>query len=197
MNFLFAPCYHCANPVCVPVANGTMMKAKYGAVLIDPAQASSPSLRDAQLACPYGAVSFDSDSPTANAFKCTMCIDRLEQGNKPMCVLACNARALDFDTLANLKTRYGGNSQLSGLPNPSLTNPAVVFTAMRKKTQLIPYDQTEASTLLSQRGGYPALYSSPADVADPTGTYVKRKQELVLYAQTTAESLQVTKNDEG
>ena len=56
VNTLFAPCYHCANPACVEVANGAMYKeGSYGAVLIDPAQATSSSLKDAWEACPYGA----------------------------------------------------------------------------------------------------------------------------------------------
>jgi len=197
LNFLFAPCYHCANPVCVAVAGGAMMKEPiYGAVLIDPAQRSNPSLRDAANACPYGAISFDSDSPTANAYKCTICIDRLEQGNKPICVLSCPGRALDFDTMTNLQKNYGKLQQLSGMPDPSATNPSVVFKAQWTKTQVIPYDQTQALTLLGQRGTYPAIFSSSSDVTDPTGTYVKRNK-LVLKPTNSAQFMAVTKNDEG
>ena len=95
VNTLFAPCYHCANPACVPAANGAMYKEpKYGAVLIDPAQATSANLRAAWEACPYGAIVFDSDLPSAKASKCTMCIDRLEQSLQPVCVMSCMMESL-------------------------------------------------------------------------------------------------------
>lgn len=175
LNFLFAPCYHCANPVCVTAAQGAMYKEpNYGVVLVDPYQSTSPNLKAAADACPYGAIVFDSDSASSNAYKCTMCIDRLTQGIKPACVLACTGRALDFDTMANLKTKYGTNQQLSGMPAPTATNPSVVFKPQRTKTQIVPYDVPTALTLLSQRGTYPPLFSSSSDVTDPTGTYVKR-----------------------
>ena len=97
IHTLFAPCYHCENPVCVAAANGAMFKEpKYGAVLIDPAKATSSDLNAAWEACPYGAISFDSDAPSATAYKCDMCIDRLEMGLFPSCVLVCPQRALDF-----------------------------------------------------------------------------------------------------
>ncbi len=58
LNVLFAPCYHCANPVCIPAANGAMFKEpNYGAVLIDPAQATSANLRGC-----VGSVSIRRDS---------------------------------------------------------------------------------------------------------------------------------------
>jgi len=103
VNTLFAPCYHCANPVCIPAANGAMYKEpNFGAVLIDPTQTQNPSLRAAWEACPYGAIVFDSDAPDANASKCTMCIDRLVQGQQPVCVMSCMMRALDFGKLSDL-----------------------------------------------------------------------------------------------
>jgi len=142
LNYLFAPCYHCANPACVPKANGAMFKEpNYGAVLINPALANSADLRAAWNACPYGAISFDSDSPTANAYKCTMCIDRVSQNQYPICVEACPLRALDFDTMPNLVKKYGSNSQIAGMPSPTTTTPSVVFNPhIQTKTNLVPYD---------------------------------------------------------
>jgi Fe-S-cluster-containing dehydrogenase component len=111
INTLFAPCYHCENPVCVDVANGAMYKEdKYGAVLIDPDKANDPNLKAAWNACPYGAITFDSDSPDSTAYKCNMCIDRLEQGKQPICVMSCPQRALDFGPLDQMTEKYG-NSQ--------------------------------------------------------------------------------------
>jgi len=195
LNMLFAPCYHCANPVCVDVAGGALIKEdKYGAVLIDPAKNTSASLRAAWSACPYGAISFASDAPDAVASKCTMCVDRLEQGLQPACVLACLTRALDFGKLADLQAKYGKISDLPGLPSSSTVQPAVVFKARDAKKQLVPYDATGVITLMGNRDPYPAVYTSATAVTDvPAGTVGRSK--LVLHASSTAEQSLTTRDD--
>lgn len=197
MHFLFATCYHCANPVCVLAANGAMFKEpNYGAVLIDPTQANNPSLRDAWAACPYGAIVFDSDGPDANATKCNMCIDRLEQGKKPVCVMSCHMRALDFDTMANLTSKYGSLTTLEGFPDPSTTQPSIVFKPMDTKTSVVPYDATSALSLLATRGStLPAPFNQPSDVTNPTATI--GRSAAIFKPSGTIELMQTTRNDEG
>lgn len=152
-------CYHCQNPLCVDAAGGAMMKEeKYGAVLIDPDKASSPNMKKAWNACPYGAMTFESDAADAKASMCTMCIDRLEQGLKPVCVEACPQRALDFDTLENLQKKYGTNSDLPGMPSSAQVKPAVIFKALGDKRQIVPYDANRALTLMGDRSPQPTLY---------------------------------------
>lgn len=198
LNYLFAPCYHCASPVCVTKANGAMMKEPlYGAVLIDPSQASNPNLKAAFDACPYGAISFDSDSPTSNAFKCTMCIDRLSQNKYPICVEACPMRALDFDTVSNLRTKYGTNQQLQGMPDPGTTNPSVVFKPhVATKTQLVSYDANAALVLWQARPSpLPPFFNSSTDVTNPSGVSVGRSS-LNMKSKSTEEFLYNTGTDE-
>jgi anaerobic dimethyl sulfoxide reductase subunit B (iron-sulfur subunit) len=173
LNRVWAPCYHCANPVCVTAAKGALIKEPgYGAVLIDPDKATSSDLKAAWEACPYGAISFDSDSPTSTAFKCDMCIDRLMVGNFPSCVLACPTRALDFGPIDELAKKYGTNQQLNEMPSSSTTTPAVVFKPMADKNALVPYDANTAIQLLANRGGsLPPFYGSVTDVTQvPAGT---------------------------
>jgi len=193
-NILFAPCYHCANPPCVAAANGAMIKEpNYGAVLIDPALANSPALKAAQNNCPYGAIAFDSDSADSNAFKCTMCVDRLTQGFYPACVMACTMRALDFDTMANLEKKYGTNQQLAGMPAPS-TSPSVVFKPLSPRKTLVPYDENEALTLLGGTlgSGQPA-FTDPTKITNvPAGI---TKDHPVFFAQNTAEYMVATTDD--
>ena len=197
LHLLFAPCYHCANPVCVSVANGAMIKeGDYGAVLVNTNQANNPSLRAAAAACPYGAIAFDSDAPNANAFKCTMCIDRLAQGKLPACVAACPMRALDFDTLANLKKKYGTNQQLTGMPDPSATQPSVVFKPQNPKTQLVPYDATYAIQLMMNRpNGLPAVFNGTTALTGTSSSDVGRGT-LNLIAKSTNDFIKNTQNDE-
>ena len=78
---------------------------KYGAVLID--QERCEGERDCWEACPYGSIVFASDKSGEKAHKCTMCIDRLEDGQMPICVLSCSLRALDFGPLEELWKKYG------------------------------------------------------------------------------------------
>jgi len=172
VNSLFAPCYHCANPACVPASNGAMMKEPtYGAVLIDPSQASSANLKAAWQACPYGAISFNSDAINSNGSKCTMCIDRLVQGLLPICVLACQMRALDFGTMSSLQAKYPkAVSSLPGMPNSQGVQPSVIFTPQDTKVQLVSYDANYALGLFGARPSpLPQVYTNTSAVIPTQG----------------------------
>jgi Fe-S-cluster-containing dehydrogenase component len=197
INTLFAPCYHCQNPVCVDAANGAMYKEpKYGAVLIDPNQADSSSLRAAWEACPYGSIVFNSDAPNANASKCTMCVDRLEQGLLPICVLSCQMRALDFGPLSDLIKKYGSNSKLNEMPDPATSQPSVVFKQKDARKQVVALDSAKVLTLMGNRDPLPPIYTDPTAVTATTPGLVGRSQ-LNMKA-TSAEDLMIsTSNDDG
>src|SRR3972149_5214046 len=107
LHLLFAPCYHCENPVCVDACppKAIYKEPKYGAVLVDADKCTGQ--RQCTRACPYGAVTYRSDSLDEKAQKCTMCIDRLEQGQIPVCVASCPMRALDFGTLEEMTQKHG------------------------------------------------------------------------------------------
>jgi len=191
LHALFAPCYHCANPVCVTAAKGAMFKEpNYGAVLIDPQLANTSSMRDAATACPYGAIVFDSDSPTANASKCTLCIDRLEQGLLPLCVASCMERALDFGSMDQLVKKYGNVRQIESLPAASATTPSIVFKARIEHQTLIPYDASQAIQLMAKRDPYPAIFTDQTLLTPKPG--VVGRASLNLTPKNSAE-LRTTK----
>jgi len=200
LHFLFATCYHCQNAVCVDAANGAMYKEeKYGAVLIDPDKAKSIDLRKAQEACPYGAIQFDSDAINANASKCTMCIDRLEQNLLPVCVEACQMRALDFGPLEDMMSKYGTNSDLEDVPSSATVKPAIIFKAHAPKKQLIAYNVDKAIDLLGKRDALAPLSPLYASKADATTTYpnLVGRDKLVLKPANSAEAMETTQHDEG
>jgi len=106
-------CYHCENPVCVEACpNKAIYKEeKYGAVLVDPDKCQGT--RKCWIACPYGTPQYESDGPGTKMLKCDMCIDRLDEGLKPICVLSCSMRALEFGPLDEIVKKYGNLNRLN------------------------------------------------------------------------------------
>lgn len=196
IHFQWVPCYHCEEPVCVGncPSEAIYKEHKYGAVLIDSQKCDG--CRICYDACPYGAPVFDSDRTGVKAQKCTMCIDRLELGSKPICVLACPDRALDFGLLSTLIGRYGDIRDLEDMPSSQATKPAILFKPHSKKRQLVSYDARRALELMMKREPLPQVLASLADVIEiPQGTV--GRNELVIKHKSAAELMRRTRNDEG
>jgi len=104
-------CFHCSKPRCLEACEHEAIykDGTYGAVLVDPTKCQGD--RNCFHACPYGTPQFLSDDPSEKMLKCDMCIDRLKEGKKPLCVLSCSLRALDFGLIDDLKARYGEGEQ--------------------------------------------------------------------------------------
>jgi len=169
-------------------------EAKYGAVLIDSEKCDG--CRICYDVCPYGAPVFESDEIDVKAQKCTMCIDRLELGELPICVLACPTRALDFGPLSSLMGRYGDRRDLEDMPSSQTTRPSVVVKPHTGKRQLVPYNAERALELLMRRDPLPPVFTSPADVTEiPAGTV--GRSELVLKHESVEDLMRRTRNDEG
>lgn len=127
LRVLPIPCFHCEKPVCAEACpNKAIIKEeKYGAVLVDPDKCTGA--RKCFEACPYGAPQFESDAPGTKMTKCTMCIDRLEKGDKPICVLSCSLRALEFGPLDEIKKKYAVQKEaIPGFANCQVACPAGV-----------------------------------------------------------------------
>jgi len=93
-------CQHCETPPCVDVCpTGASMKRADGIVLVD--KHICIGCRYCMMACPYKARSFVHETLTdqnVNAPRgkgtvesCTMCVQRVDNGDIPACVEACNA----------------------------------------------------------------------------------------------------------
>ncbi len=196
IHYQWVPCYHCQEPVCVSACPCEAMykEEKYGAVLLD--REKCDGCRLCYDACPYGAPVFESDEPTAKARKCDLCIDRLELGENPICVLACPSRALDFGELAALKAKYGERSDLEDMPSSQTTKPAVVFKPHRLKPQLVAYNAERALEVMMRRDPLPPVFASPTDALEiPEGTV--GRDRLVIKHKSAADLMRHTRNDEG
>jgi anaerobic dimethyl sulfoxide reductase subunit B (iron-sulfur subunit) len=193
-------CYHCENPVCVDACphQAIFKEEKYGAVLVDPERCRGA--RQCWDACPYGAIVYASDEPSEKARKCTMCVDRLDQGLAPICVLSCSLRALEFGPIEDLRKKYGDRNTLEELPGGDVTRPAVVFKPRDAKKQLIHWDAQKALKLWQRRGptappDLPPTFEDENAVTNPPPGLVGRDR-LVLKPQTTCELMYYTMDDE-
>ncbi len=200
LGLLAVNCYHCEKPDCIDACphEAIFKEDKYGAVLID--QERCEGERECWEACPYGAIVYASDQKGEKAHKCTMCIDRLEEGEMPICVHSCSLRALDFGPIEELRKKYGDLDALDELPDGSITRPSVVFKPRDGKKQLIPYDANKALDLWQQRGPFapadlPPTYTDREAVTHPPPGTVGRDR-LVLKPKSVEELMVATRDDE-
>lgn len=200
LHILAIPCYHCEKPVCIKACpNGALYKEeKYGSVLVE--KDKCEGTRKCWLACPYGAPQYAGDKPGLKMSKCDMCIGRLEQGLKPLCVLSCSMRALEFGPIDELRGKYGELRRLHDMPNDSITGPAVVFKPADNKKQIISWDPEKALELWQKRQSsgdepLPDVFPAKSDVTEAPREIVGRNR-LVLKAKNSEELMYYTTDDE-
>ena len=200
LHMMSVLCYHCENPVCIKACpNGAIYKEeKYGAVLVDPEKCTGT--RKCWKACPYGAPQFQGDEPSTKMSKCNMCVERLEQGLTPICVLSCSMRALEFGPLDELEKKYGHLKRLEDMPKDSITKPAVVFKPAEPKRQVIPWDSKRALELWRKRQPHegeplPDIFTEISEVTEAPQEIVGR-HKLVLKAKNSQELMYYTTDNE-
>ena len=200
LHMLPVMCYHCENPVCIKACpNGAIYKEeKYGAVLVDPEKCTGT--RKCWKACPYGAPQFQGDEPGTKMSKCNMCIERLEQGLTPICVLSCSMRALEFGPLEELERKYGHLKRLEDMPKESITKPAVVFKPADPRKQVIPWDSRRALELWQKRQPHegeplPDVFTEISEITEAPQE-ITGHHKLVLKAKNSQELIYYTTDNE-
>ena len=126
--FLCIPCYHCAEPACVPACpqDAISKREEDGIVAVDgDACLGRDKCQICLDACPYGAPQFG-DEANARMQKCDLCLDRWAEGKKPVCVDACPMRALDAGPVEEMEARYGGTHEAEGFKYDEELRPSVV-----------------------------------------------------------------------
>ena len=198
MHTLFATCYHCEKAPCVNACpNGALFKEdEFGAVLLDDEKCKGS--RKCWVACPYGAPQFESDEPGAPMSKCTMCYEKISEGELPICVAACPQRALDFGPIDELKERYGELDALEDMPSGSAVHPSIVFRPRIQKKKHVVYDPARVVEAMQRRAdtGLDDVYAEPSDVTEVFEGLVGY-DKLVMKAPTVAETLARSKNEDG
>lgn len=90
MYFLTVQCQHCENPECVNVCpTEASHKMEDGTVQID--KSKCIGCQFCVMACPYGVRYLNEEEKVVE--KCTLCQQRIAQGELPQCVAQCGGRA--------------------------------------------------------------------------------------------------------
>lgn len=88
-------CMHCLQPACASAClTRAMHKTADGAVAWDSSKCMG--CRFCMISCPFDIPKFEYDSANPKIQKCTMCWERLREGERPACVENCPAGALEF-----------------------------------------------------------------------------------------------------
>lgn len=119
-TYLPIACQHCENPACLKVCpTGATYKDEMGRVEIN--YDNCIGCRMCMAACPYNARSFNWEDPVHDpdfnygdkdvpvrvkgvAEKCTLCKERTDRGDEPMCVKCCPTKARTFGDLDDPKS---------------------------------------------------------------------------------------------
>ncbi len=139
VSCLTRPCYHCEDAPCVescPVDSITK-REEDGIVVVDQdACLGEADCGVCREACPYGAPQFY-DEENSRMQKCDLCLDRWQEGKKPICVEGCPLRALDAGPMNELIEKYGESRDAAGFRYDSSSRASVIM-----KGKVNPYRKT-------------------------------------------------------
>lgn len=119
-------CQHCDDPACVKVCPTTAMHKDASTGLVSVDERKCIGCGYCHMACPYNAPKVDREK--GHSVKCDGCAERVAAGEKPVCVEACPARALDFGTIEEM-AKLGERGNIAPLPEPTYTKPNLYIKA--------------------------------------------------------------------
>jgi formate dehydrogenase iron-sulfur subunit len=101
-------CKHCTHAACLDACpTGSIFRTEFGTVVVQPDICNGCGY--CVPACPYGVL--DKREEDGRIFKCTLCYDRLGEGQEPACAKACPTDSIQFGPLEELRERAGDRVQ--------------------------------------------------------------------------------------
>ncbi|MBE3593430.1 MAG: 4Fe-4S dicluster domain-containing protein [Candidatus Carbobacillus altaicus] len=98
--FLSDSCKHCNDAPCMEVCpTDALVRTEFGTVFVD--QDVCIGCANCVAACPFGVIQIEEEKGVAQ--KCTLCYDRLQNGQEPACAAACPTGAIRFGSIDALK----------------------------------------------------------------------------------------------
>ncbi|WP_037571391.1 4Fe-4S dicluster domain-containing protein [Phaeacidiphilus oryzae] len=95
-------CKHCTHAACLDVCpTGAIFRTEFDTVVVQDDVCNGCGY--CVPACPYGVIEQRPDD--GGAYKCTMCYDRLGDGQEPACAKACPTDSIQFGPLDELRDR--------------------------------------------------------------------------------------------
>ena len=95
-------CKHCTHAACLDVCpTGALVRTEFDTVIVQ--QDVCNGCGYCVSACPYGVLG--QREGDGRVFKCTLCYDRIGQGQEPACAKACPTKSIQFGELDDLRER--------------------------------------------------------------------------------------------
>src|SRR3984893_10945205 len=97
-------CKHCTSAACLEVCpTGALFRTEFDTVVVQ--QDICHGCGYCVPACPYSVI--DQRKGDGRVWKCTLCYDRLRDGQTPACAQACPTTSIQFGPLEQLRTKAG------------------------------------------------------------------------------------------
>lgn len=152
MYFLPVGCQHCENPACVSVCpTEASHKLEDGTVQID--KSKCIGCQFCAMACPYNVRYLNEEERVVE--KCTLCEQKLAQGELPQCVAQCGAKARFLGDIEKGFSSFEGPAGFHEVTNPSYDEGAKARVRMTDFVE--PFTESDVYHL-PNAGNEPAFF---------------------------------------